>query len=57
VPRLTRMICAFLLGYTVGEVTGGLPADEESVHDDAAAEFDADLDDLVRLVEVTVSVS
>lgn len=55
VPRLTRMICAFLLGYTVGEVTGGLPADEEAVHDDAAAEYDADLDDLVRLVEVTVS--
>lgn len=55
VPRLTRMICAFLLGYTVGEVTGGLPADEEAAHDDAAAEYDADLDDLVRLVEVTVS--
>jgi hypothetical protein len=55
VPRLTRMICAFLLGYTVGEVTGGLPADEEAIHEDAGAEFDADLDDLVRLVEVTVS--
>jgi AcrR family transcriptional regulator len=26
VPRLARMICAFLLGYTTGEVTGGLPA-------------------------------
>jgi AcrR family transcriptional regulator len=25
VPRLARMICAFLLGYTTGEVTGGLP--------------------------------
>ncbi|WP_436522432.1 TetR/AcrR family transcriptional regulator [Actinoplanes sp. HUAS TT8] len=24
-PRLARMICAFLLGYTTGEVTGGLP--------------------------------
>ena len=56
VPRLARMICAFLLGYTVGEVTGGLPADEAAGHDDDAAEFDADLDDLVRLVEVTVSV-
>src|SRR5688500_16140335 len=55
VPRLTRMICAFLLGYTVGEVPGGLPADEEAIHEDAGAEFDADLDDLVRLVEVTVS--
>ena len=55
VPRLTRMICAFLLGYTVGEVTGGLPADEAACHEDAAGEFDADLDDLVRLVEVTVS--
>ncbi|GIF04410.1 TetR/AcrR family transcriptional regulator [Actinoplanes siamensis] len=26
VPRLARMICAFLLGYTTGEVTGGLPS-------------------------------
>ncbi|GAA2867865.1 hypothetical protein GCM10010443_32690 [Actinoplanes cyaneus] len=25
IPRLARMICAFLLGYTTGEVTGGLP--------------------------------
>jgi len=57
VPRLTRMICAFLLGYTVGEVTGGLPADDAAAHDDAADEFDADLADLVRLVEVTVSVA
>ncbi|BCJ51297.1 hypothetical protein Asp14428_27720 [Actinoplanes sp. NBRC 14428] len=73
VPRLTRMICAFLLGYTTGEVTGGLPApvDEgapgaeplplagQPVEPDPAAdaEFDADLDDLVRLVEVTVRVA
>jgi AcrR family transcriptional regulator len=57
VPRLTRMICAFLLGYTVGEVTGGLPADGEAVSDADTAEFDADLDDLVRLVETTVSVT
>lgn len=47
IPRLTRMICAFLLGYTTGEVTGGLPATEEG-------EFDEDLADLVRLVEVAV---
>jgi AcrR family transcriptional regulator len=47
-PRLARMICAFLLGYATGEVTGGLPA-----HD---GEFGANLDDLVRLVEVTVRV-
>ncbi|BCY06373.1 TetR/AcrR family transcriptional regulator [Actinoplanes sp. L3-i22] len=62
VPRLARMICAFLLGYTTGEVTGGLPellpaAPEDSApgsEDPAAAhrttEFDADLDDLVDLV-------
>jgi AcrR family transcriptional regulator len=84
VPRLARMICAFLLGYTIGEVTGGLPgsggsgvssADGEalpgtcssSTSDEApvgrgggfgerAAEFDADLDDLVRMVEVAVRV-
>jgi AcrR family transcriptional regulator len=47
-PRLARMICAFLLGYATGEVTGGLPAQD--------GEFDANLDDLVRLVEVSVRV-
>jgi AcrR family transcriptional regulator len=47
-PRLARMVCAFLLGYVTGEVTGGLPA-----HD---GEFDANLADLVRLVEVAVRV-
>lgn len=55
IPRLARMICAFLLGYATGEVTGGLPAGG-----DAAAgeeEFDADLADLVRLVEVAVRVA
>jgi len=53
-PRLARMICAFLLGYTTGEVTGGLP--EAGPVGTADAEFDADLDDLVRLVEVAVRV-
>lgn len=52
IPRMARMICAFLLGYATGEVTGGLPAtagpDEE---------FEADLADLVRLVEVAVRVA
>jgi AcrR family transcriptional regulator len=47
-PRVARMICAYLLGYATGEVTGGLPA-----HD---GEFDANLDDLIRLVEVAVRV-
>jgi AcrR family transcriptional regulator len=52
VPRLARMICAFLLGHTTGEVTGGLPGvDEPGWAARAAAEFDADLDDLVQLVE------
>ncbi|MEV4707973.1 TetR/AcrR family transcriptional regulator [Actinoplanes sp. NPDC049316] len=95
VPRLTRMICAFLLGYTTGEVTGGLPAADPAAPPDSvpqfpssqqpdsaspdsaspdsapppsappdgvpaqddAAEFDADLEDLIRLVEVTVRVA
>ncbi|MEV8507900.1 TetR/AcrR family transcriptional regulator [Actinoplanes sp. NPDC051475] len=68
VPRLTRMICAFLLGYTTGEITGGLPpstdpataaaaSDEGPPAREADEEFDADLDDLVRLVEVTVRVA
>jgi AcrR family transcriptional regulator len=57
--RLARLICAFLLGYATGEVTGGLPgpvADAPSPAGalSARAEFDADLDDLVRLVEVAV---
>jgi AcrR family transcriptional regulator len=68
VPRLARMICAFLLGYTTGEITGGLPgAGPAGLRSEAgrartegeaagAAEFDADLDDLVRLVEVAVRV-
>ncbi|MGX6601841.1 TetR/AcrR family transcriptional regulator [Micromonosporaceae bacterium Da 78-11] len=58
VPRVARMICAFLLGYTTGEVTGGLPAGgAEQGPGDPAAEFDEDLTDLVRLVEVAVRVA
>jgi AcrR family transcriptional regulator len=77
VPRLARMICAFLLGYATGELTGGLPAvatepgdpgplagtadgarDPGRPGDIAAgeAEFGADLEDLVRLVEISVRV-
>jgi AcrR family transcriptional regulator len=61
VPRLARFICAFLLGYA----TGGLPPSSgqpggssagDAGNSAAAREFDADLDDLVRLVEVTVRV-
>ena len=48
VPRLARMICAFLLGWTTGEVTGGLPAPDPAT---AAAEFDAVLTDLIQLIE------
>jgi hypothetical protein len=47
------MICAFLLGWSTGEVTGGLPGGSGK---DPEAEFDADLDDLVRMVEVAVRV-
>jgi len=50
VPRLARMICAFLLGFATGEVTGGLPPAEKD------GEFEADLDDLIRLVRVAVRV-
>jgi AcrR family transcriptional regulator len=53
IPRLARMICAFLLGYATGQVTGGLPA----TGGDEAAEFEEDLTDLVRLVEVAVRVA
>ena len=55
IPRLARMICAFLLGYATGEVTGGLPAARRG-HGRATREFEADLADLVRLVEVAVRV-
>jgi AcrR family transcriptional regulator len=51
--RLARMICAFLLGWSTGEVTGGLPGGGGR---DPEGEFDADLDDLVRMVEVAVRV-
>lgn len=50
VARTARLICAFLLGYTTGEVTGGLPGSSPEMLE-GAAEFDADLEDLVRLVE------
>ena len=59
VPRLARLICAFLLGYTTGEATGGLPpggAGAQPGEQAATAEFDANLEDLVRLVEVAVRV-
>jgi AcrR family transcriptional regulator len=91
VPRLARMIYAFLLGYATGEVTGGLPDADTSgsrpegdttpdqppqgqatqacgtasdrVHSEAvqsspaqSREFEADLEDLVRLVEIAVRV-
>lgn len=61
VPRMARMICAFLIGYATGEVTGGLPTSPAIGPADAGVspgdvEFDADLDDLVRLIEVAVRV-
>jgi AcrR family transcriptional regulator len=46
VPRLARMICAYLLGHATGEITGGLPE----------GTTEKDLDDLVRLVEISVRV-
>ncbi len=58
VPRVGRMIFAFLLGYTTGEVTGGLPSTaSEPADGDAETEFEEDLADLVRLVEVAVRVA
>lgn len=48
VPRTARMIGAFLLGYSTGEVTGALRGEE--------GDFEGDLADLVRLVEVAVRV-
>jgi AcrR family transcriptional regulator len=58
IPRLARMLLAFLLGYATGEVTGGLPAfgDHRGGDEPADQEFEADLLDLVRLVEVAVRV-
>jgi hypothetical protein len=52
------MICAFLLGFATGEVTGGLPevAGPPAGPAARAAEFEEDLADLVRLVEVAVRV-
>ncbi|WIM97924.1 TetR/AcrR family transcriptional regulator [Actinoplanes oblitus] len=53
VPRLARMICAFLLGYTTGEVTGGLPV-VEWAGQPGDADFEADVEDLLALVERAV---
>lgn len=52
-PRLARLLCAFLLGYATGEATGGLPGPPADPAE-AAAEFDANLEDLISLVEVAV---
>ncbi|MBG0565730.1 TetR/AcrR family transcriptional regulator [Actinoplanes aureus] len=63
VPRMARLICAFLLGYTTGEVTGGLPrmpaAENPEIENGAGeaqaeAEYDADLADLMRMIECAV---
>ena len=51
VPRTARMICAYLLGWTTGEVTGGLPRPE--AHADPAAEYEENLNDLIVMVEST----
>jgi AcrR family transcriptional regulator len=58
IPRVARMICAFFLGFATGEVTGGLPETAGPPAGPAAraAEFEEDLADLVRLVEVAVRV-
>ncbi|NMO52963.1 TetR/AcrR family transcriptional regulator [Actinoplanes sp. TBRC 11911] len=55
IPRMARMLLAFLLGYATGEVTGGLPTDDAAA-ESAEQEFEADLADLVRLIEVAVRV-
>jgi AcrR family transcriptional regulator len=47
VPRLARLWTAYLLGRSTVEVTGAAP----DIAPDAAAEFEADLADLIALVE------
>lgn len=44
-PRLARMICAYLLGYTTAEVTGSMP--QQPPEDD----LEQDVADLIRLIE------
>jgi AcrR family transcriptional regulator len=57
VPRMARLICAYLLGSATGELTGGLPpASGRPGRDEGTAEFEEDLTDLVRLVEVALRV-
>ena len=51
-PRVARMICAFFLGWTTGEVTGGLPG--ATPPDRATEEYEQNLADLVRLIEASV---
>ncbi|WP_189079150.1 TetR/AcrR family transcriptional regulator [Mangrovihabitans endophyticus] len=53
VPGMARMICALLLGYCTGEVTGGLP---DASARTAEEDYDQAMVDLTRLVEVAVRV-
>jgi AcrR family transcriptional regulator len=49
VPRTARLICAYLLGWTTGEVTGGLPGPE--THGDPVTDFEENLNDLIAMVD------
>ena len=56
VPRLERLVSTVILGFAASEVGGRFRAPEPGHHEvDWDAEFDADVDDLLRLIEMAAA--
>jgi AcrR family transcriptional regulator len=55
VPRLERLVGTVILGFAASEAGGRFGAAEPGCPVDWDAEFEADLDDVLRLVEMTAS--
>ena len=56
VPRLERLVSTVILGFAASEVGGRFRAPEPRHRGvDWDAEFDADIDDLLRLIEMAAA--
>jgi hypothetical protein len=51
VPRLERMMSTFVVGYAISAANGRFAVAVPDARTDWDAEFEADLDDLLRMVE------